>query len=92
MDHLAIDLGGKESQICVRRGDGQITASTGAGATRMVAAAHRRGHRGPSGDGQRLSPGSRGAGARSGWSPKGVAAKTGHHAGGVHRPRLSKTD
>ena len=24
MDHLAIDLGGKESQICVRRSDGQI--------------------------------------------------------------------
>ena len=24
MEHLAIDLGGRESQICVRRGDGQI--------------------------------------------------------------------
>jgi transposase len=24
MEHLAIDLGGKESQICVRRSDGQI--------------------------------------------------------------------
>ena len=24
MEHLAIDLGGRESQICVRRSDGQI--------------------------------------------------------------------
>ena len=24
MEHLAIDLGGKESQICVRRSDGEI--------------------------------------------------------------------
>ena len=24
MEHLAIDLGGKESQICVRSADGQI--------------------------------------------------------------------
>src|SRR3989441_2832501 len=26
MEHLAIDLGGKESQICVRSSDGQIVA------------------------------------------------------------------
>jgi hypothetical protein len=26
----------------------------------------------------------------SGWSAEGVAAKTGHHAGGVHRPGPSK--
>ncbi len=24
MDHIAIDVGGRESQICVRRGDGTI--------------------------------------------------------------------
>lgn len=28
MDHIAIDLGGRESQVCVRRGDGQIIEET----------------------------------------------------------------
>ncbi len=50
------------------------------------------GHRRPSRDGQRLSESRRHrrcAGAAA--EPKRVAAKTGHHAGGVHRPRPVKT-
>ncbi len=42
-------------------------------------------------DGQRLSASRRGGGPGPGWSAEGVAAKTGHHAGGVHRPRIIKT-
>jgi hypothetical protein len=54
----------------------------------MVAAAHRRGDGGPSRDGQCLSEGGKDPGARPGRTATGLAAKTGHHAGGVHRLRV----
>ncbi len=73
-----------------RLGRRQTAASPGAGATGMVAAAHRAGDRRPSRDGQRLPEGGRDRGARRGGRPRVVAAKTGHHAGGVHRPGPAK--
>src|SRR5438874_1449811 len=48
-----------------RLGRHQTTASSGAGATRLVAAAHRRDHDGPPGNGERLSEGGRDPGARA---------------------------
>ena len=63
----------------------QKTAGPGARATRMVAAADRSGDRRPSRDGERLPAGGRDRGAVRGRSPAGLAAKTGHQRGGVHR-------
>ena len=45
---------------------------------------------GPPRDGERLSEGGRDPGARARRPAQGVAAKTGHHTGGVHRPGPSK--
>ena len=73
-----------------RLGRREEAASTGARATGLVAAAHRGGDRGPPRDGQRLPEGGRDRGAEP-WRPaERVAAKTGHHAGGVHRLWPSK--
>ena len=63
----------------------QKTAGSGAGATGMVAAPDRIGDRGPSGDGERIPARGGGRGAIRGRQPAGLAAKTGHQRGGVHR-------
>ena len=57
----------------------------------MVAAPHRAGDRGPPRNGQRLSQGRRDPRPRAWRATEGVAAKTGHHAGGVHRPGTAQS-
>src|SRR6266851_4608637 len=74
-----------------RLGSREATANSGARATGLDAPAHRRGHRHTSRNGQRLSASRRRGRPISGWPAEGVAAKTGHHAGGVHRLRTVKT-
>lgn len=68
-----------------RLGRSQTAASVGAGATGLVPSAHRSLDRRPAGNGQRLSQSGRHCGARSRRTAAGLAPKTGHHAGGVHR-------
>jgi hypothetical protein len=74
-----------------RLGSGEAAANSGAWATGLDTPAHRSGHGHPSRDGQRLSACRRRCRPRSGWSAERVAAKTGHRAGGVHRPMPLKT-
>ena len=58
--------------------------SSRAGAPRLVAAADRRGHRGPARDRQQLPEGSRPDRAGP-WPASRLPGKTGHFAGGAHR-------
>ena len=74
-----------------RLGRHETAASTGAGATGMVATPHRAGHRGPPRDGERVSEGGRDPGARARRAAAGVAAKTGHHTEASTDPERVKT-